>query len=315
MALRVAAPYTLNPPAPTARRAAHAICVLGFHRSGTSMLTRLLNLMGVDVGPEDELLGPVAGDNARGYWEPVWLIELNDAILTQLGGTDWQPPAPADGWERSPALTALRARAHERLDTAYGDRPVWGFKDPRLCLTLPFWQSVLAERGDRVSYLVALRSPAETAASMGGREYYAGADAAHWGRVWLEYTARALAGTAGRPRTLVFYDDLLTEGPAELRRIAAFVGLPWPDGAAAERLDAAIEGGLRHHASTLVDTARDAELPAATRAAYLGLRAAAEARAAADGADCALADGLEHVVGELWREAAAAAAHRLELPI
>jgi hypothetical protein len=290
-------------PGATAARPRHAVCVLGFHRSGTSMVTRLLNLLGVDLGPEHELLGAFEGDNPRGYWEPVWLFSLNNWILDTLGGSYWRPPALPPGWERDPALDRWRADAHRHLDRAYGDAPVWGFKDPRLCLTLPFWQSVLAERGDEVSYVVTLRSPTETSASMARRPYYPGTDTDHWGRVWLDYTARALDATAGLPRRLVAYDGLLADGTAELRRLAEFLGMPVPEGAVAAEMEAAIDSGLRHHASTPLHTAADDALPAHVRAAYLGLRAAVDARASRHGEPTELADALEHTAVELWRDA------------
>lgn len=293
-------PHLARSPAAPLR---HGVVVLGFHRSGTSMLTRLLNLLGVDLGPEADLIGAVEGDNPRGYWEPSWLVGLNDSILSTLGGTDWQPPSLPPGWQHDAALDALRAAAHHRLDQAYGDAPVWGFKDPRLCLTLPFWQSVLAERGDEISYVVALRSPSETSASMARRQCYPGTDTGYWGRTWLEYTARALEATAGLPRTLVAYDDLMASGTRELRRLAEFLGLPMPGAAAAARLEAAIDSGLRHHTATPLETAADDSLPAHVRSAYVGLRAAVEARAAAQREPSGLADALEHTAVALWRDA------------
>ena len=42
------------------------IVVLGMHRSGTSAITRALNVLDVDLG--DRLLPPVDGDNAKGYF-------------------------------------------------------------------------------------------------------------------------------------------------------------------------------------------------------------------------------------------------------
>jgi hypothetical protein len=55
-----------------------AILVLGVHRSGTSSLAHLLNVLGAKL-PE-ELLGPGHG-NPLGHWEPKRLIQINKAIL------------------------------------------------------------------------------------------------------------------------------------------------------------------------------------------------------------------------------------------
>ena len=44
------------------------ILVLGMHRSGTSMIARILNLMGIYYATEDQIMLPTE-NNAKGYWE------------------------------------------------------------------------------------------------------------------------------------------------------------------------------------------------------------------------------------------------------
>ena len=56
-------------------KTATAIMVLGMHRSGTSALTRILNLLGADL-PED--LIKANAYNKSGYWEPSAVVALND---------------------------------------------------------------------------------------------------------------------------------------------------------------------------------------------------------------------------------------------
>jgi hypothetical protein len=281
-----------------------AVIVLGFHRSGTSMLMRLLNLLGVDLGPEEDLLAAVDGDNPRGYWEPRWINELNDEILALHGGTYDRPPRLTGEWWSAPALEPLRDKAAAELDRAFGDAPVWGFKDPRTCLTLPFWRPLIEARSDDVRYVHCLRSPAETAASMLRRDIYPDTDAAFWGRSWLEHTARALEATAAEPRRLVFYDDLLARTAAEASSLASFLDLRWPVGPAADELAAVVESGLRHHARSLQDTAGDGALPATVRAVYVSLRAARDVRVSRGGVSD-VADALEVTALALWREASA----------
>lgn len=63
------------------------LLVLGMHRSGTSVVTRLLNLMGASLG-EDARLQPPDPVNPKGYWEREDVRELNQAILRHLD-RDW----------------------------------------------------------------------------------------------------------------------------------------------------------------------------------------------------------------------------------
>jgi hypothetical protein len=273
----------------------HAVVVLGFHRSGTSMTTRLLHMLGLALGPHDEFLAADPDDNARGYWEPEWMIELNENVLVALGGSHLDPPAPDVDWAGDPRLAEHRALARECLDRTFAGAPVWGWKDPRTCLTLPFWRPLIAERADRVSFVVCVRSPAESVTSMMARPYYPWMDAQDFGHLWLQYTGRALLETAADPRAVVFYEDLLADPVGELERIAAFLGLEMPD---AERLRAVVEHGLRHHVRTALDTAAADELPLCARTAYLGLRAAHDARRGAAAGTPELAEALELVAAE-----------------
>ena len=61
-----------------------ALFVLGFGRSGTSALTRVLSLCGAALPAG--LLGATA-QNPRGCWEPRAAIHLNEAILRRHGSS------------------------------------------------------------------------------------------------------------------------------------------------------------------------------------------------------------------------------------
>ena len=73
-----------------------ALVVVGMHRSGTSAVTRLLNLLGTDL-PRD-LMPPLEGDNALGFWEGREISEAHDALL-EAAGSSWHDLAPrAESW-------------------------------------------------------------------------------------------------------------------------------------------------------------------------------------------------------------------------
>ena len=67
------------------------VCVLGMHRSGTSLLARLLNIAGIELGAASSLARP-AEDNPRGFWEHEELRKTNDALLQVFGGSWMDPP-------------------------------------------------------------------------------------------------------------------------------------------------------------------------------------------------------------------------------
>ena len=62
--------------------------VLGMHRSGTSAITKGLEVLGVNLG--DNLLPP-KDDNPKGFFEDRDLVNLNERVLEKIG----TPSAPS----------------------------------------------------------------------------------------------------------------------------------------------------------------------------------------------------------------------------
>ena len=65
------------------------IFVLGMHRSGTSVITRLINLMGAYIGPK-ELSTGANPENPKGFWERRDVRDENDAVLWSSGADWWR---------------------------------------------------------------------------------------------------------------------------------------------------------------------------------------------------------------------------------
>ncbi len=271
--------------------AGRPVFVVGFGRSGTSLVARLLALLGARLGRDEDLLLPVSGDNPRGYFEPAWMVELNDEILSALDTNWWQPFTAPDGWERATELDPLRERARSLLAEKLGEDGRWACKDPRLTLTLPFWRELVPD----AAYVVCIRNPADAIASHQRREDPT-LPTPTWGALWLEHTARALAETAGWPRHVVFYEDLLSDPAGEVERLARFLGT---EVAAPDEVLAAVEPGLSHHTTSAHELAGLMSLPPETRLVFLALKAAHDERRRAQGAS-ELADAAERIAPEIW---------------
>src|SRR5919199_1007539 len=104
------------------------VFVLGMHRSGTSVATRLINLLGLPAPTEEDLLPPDRG-NPRGYWESSSLVACNDRLLEALGSEMTCPEAFSPGWERDPRLHAFYPEAAKLFGHVF-PAPPWVFKDP-----------------------------------------------------------------------------------------------------------------------------------------------------------------------------------------
>jgi hypothetical protein len=235
------------------------LIIMGMHRSGTSLLCRLLQRLGLFAG----------WDTGRTA-ESLFFRRTNDWVL-KCAGASWDNPT---GWRELPdnplgyqavkeavaaRVTGFRMgqylgplRTLRSIGGSPVDRP-WGWKDPRNTITLPLWLDIFPN-----ARVVAVeRHGIDVAASLATRE----AAALHrarlfWGRsglgkailpgyagrgrsvrcarvggafaLWTEYTAaaREWIGTYGERQIMaVRFEDLVREPVDLLERIASFAGL------------------------------------------------------------------------------------------
>src|SRR5919199_998060 len=71
------------------------VCIAGMHRSGTSMVARLLADCGLDLGPQSALLPP-REHNPAGHWEHASFVRVNDKLIKARGGWWYCPPLASD---------------------------------------------------------------------------------------------------------------------------------------------------------------------------------------------------------------------------
>ena len=230
--------------ASTELQAKRSVLVLGMHRSGTSALARVLNLVGVDLGPD--LMGPKAEVNERGFWESKSIVEFHDRLLDALDLT-WSDTRPLpDAWWKRADLQPLHDELASILRSRFGDAPWWGVKDPRLCRLLPLWRSVLSELCREPLCLIIVRNPIEVAASLKRRD---GLDAAHAHQLWLDHNLEAEEQSRGLARVFVSYADLLRDWRGALERAAEHLRIRWPRdlGRAEGEVREFLSADLRHH--------------------------------------------------------------------
>jgi len=198
------------------RRRRFGLFVLGMHRSGTSVAARLVNLLGLSLGSEDELLPPT-DDNPTGFWENQPLLAANDELLGALGGEWRAPPHLEDGWQLRPELEGLRESSLETLRRVFQARETWAWKDPRNCLTLPFW---LTLADDATGVVLVYRNPLEVAASLGSRD---GTTLQLGLALWERYTRSAFAATRGLPVHVVGYERLVADPAGWCAEVSDFL--------------------------------------------------------------------------------------------
>jgi len=219
------------------------------HRSGTSALTWLLGRLGAAL-PSDAI--DASGDNARGYWESRALVKADDQLL-RVVRSSWFDPRPLDFSRLSEdGLRSRKNRIREAIESAWGDAPLLAIKDPRQCRCVPIIADVLAEMRIEPRALLMLRSPAEIARSLAGRD---GTTPAYAHLLWLRHMIDGERATRGMTRVVVDYDGMLDDWRTTVARIAPLAGRDgWqPDAAGAAEIAAFLDPGLRHHRVVAAD--------------------------------------------------------------
>jgi hypothetical protein len=200
------------------------ICILGMHRSGTSSVTRAINLLGAYLGEAAKVSGR-GTDNPEGFWEHSEMSTLHARLLARLNRT-WDTAAPLpDQWHRTEAVRPFRDEFKRLVATHFAGRPLWAWKDPRSCLLMPLWRDVLEELEAKLRCLFVVRNPIDVTHSLIKRDPIAFNKGLG---VWFNYSIAALKDTAGLPAVFLNYDSFLMSWEPELRRCATGLGLDWP---------------------------------------------------------------------------------------
>lgn len=235
------------------------LIILGMHRSGTSMLTRVLRHQGVFLG-----------DKIQGDDEAVYFLNLNRWML-HMAGTDWDRPKPAmemvqdiDNVKRLADFVQTRMsgfRTHQFLGPKFLQSKMkigshlsfkWGFKDPRTSIMLPVWDMLFPN----AKYLRIRRHGMDVAASLQTRYLLNKPTLGQYRKltrlgitlplrnrtidstrcatieggidIWNEYENALnthMENIDQRRRMTINYEDYLTDLPGHHDKISAFIGM------------------------------------------------------------------------------------------
>ena len=194
----------------------------------------------------------VEGNNPKGFWEHLGIFEIQENILSSLSHT-WHDIRPLeDEWWKSPHISEQKRNLIKLLLEEFKYKRLWGWKDPRTCLTLPLWLDILRELNTEISFIITLRNPIDTANSLMNRDNLSLNESY---LLWHLYMTSALVNTRNYNRVIIHYDHFLHDWKSNLRRCARLLDIQWPhdEKRLIEDMDSFLDPGLRHSHSSLSD--------------------------------------------------------------
>jgi hypothetical protein len=223
---------------------AKALLVLGMHRSGTSALTRVCNLLEANLGAN---LLPSQSDNETGFWEQREIRDIHDNLLIEFGSRwDDHRPMPRD-WFHSPQSEKYKLAILDVLRRDFAHSKIWMVKDPRISRLVPFWASIVEAMESEPCFLLMVRNPLEVAGSLEKRNHFPPPRSI---LSWLRHLLDAERDTRSYPRAVITYDRLLSDWRKTIADASDRLRLDWAEQMERQgpKIDEFISTKHRHHA-------------------------------------------------------------------
>jgi hypothetical protein len=220
------------------------VVIVGMHRAGTSLCTRIVNALGYSLG--GPLLGP-RFDNPEGYQEHEEIFHSHVELLSHLEAswdTSWSVRPSIrqrlQSAEVRPILDRLKSIVVKELTASDGR---WAFKDPRTACLLPAWTCIFEELGIEPLWVLAVRDPRAVAASLYARNRL---PTAVGELLWAEHYLNALRHLGPRIAGIIHYEKWFSRDQDQLDVLANILGaVSFAD---MERAAGSITHSLRHNA-------------------------------------------------------------------
>jgi hypothetical protein len=193
------------------------------------------------TGPRPDDLQPATSSNERGHWESKMVGACNARLLGSLGATASGPPAITLCWDGVKRYSDARAAALRWFTSTYAGRPMV-VKDPRFCMTLPFWRDILPMP---MAAVFVLRNPLSVARSLEARD---GMRMTLGLAIWDRSIRSAALVLEGLPTLVVDYDDMMRDPTGTTEEIVRFLEKLGVDVATSRREAAArqLDSSLHH---------------------------------------------------------------------
>jgi hypothetical protein len=217
-----------------------AFIILGMHRSGTSALTKIINILGASIG---DSLVPGRYDNVKGFFEHADIMNIHEELLSSLNSSwDFIGALPDNWWEQK-NTSFYKERLKGILCRDFGEQQTWALKDPRQCRLLPLWLPLFHELGITPHFIIVLRNPQEVAASLAVRDGFSYNKSF---LIWMRHVLEAEFYSRSYKRIFIKFSDLMQDQTAAINCLAKFMDVVTTDNQLTE-IKEFIDQSLKHH--------------------------------------------------------------------
>ena len=192
------------------------ILVMGMHRSGTSALTGLLEIMGVSLGED---LIDASDDNKKGFFENKNFLDFNKSFLN-----DYHTPLEVMNFSvdivsgKNESVSILK----EKLKKIFKGKQTFAIKDPRITYIFELYQTALSELNIDVVCIVPIRYPLEVAQSLKKRNNFSINRAL---LMWAEHILLTEKVTRQYSRVFLDFDAYLNNPKKEILLLSEIPGI------------------------------------------------------------------------------------------
>jgi len=192
--------------------------ILGVHRSGTSALAGVLNILGLELGSD---LMPATEMNPKGYFENMLVYKMNEKILNENNSSWSSCHFNVDNIPKE-KRKSYKEEIKKIIDDEFRYAEKFAIKDPRVCLLFPIWESACINLGIEIKIILPYRNPIEVAHSLKKRNTFSfGKSLILWSHHFLsaEYFSREYE------RMFLSFNKLLNDTEKTVDKLCDFIQL------------------------------------------------------------------------------------------
>lgn len=185
------------------------ILILGMHRSGTSALTGVLNLLDVNLG--SKLVGNNKS-NEKGHFENQHFLDINKKFIEQID-CSWD-----DTFYCESKLNKIKDTSDIEaiIKQEFGHCTLFAIKDPRLVFLFPLYKRTLSSMGINVKIIIPFRHPSEVALSLKSRNKFC-LEKSYL--LWANHYLSAEKLSRDLPRVFTCFDELLKSPQIPIKQL------------------------------------------------------------------------------------------------